>query len=94
MANARKGIYGGVSGLQRTLANMGLLLSYVIAITVASLTVPRYVAFEVFLGTYNGSLPSQFIMGIHSALLLGAGILAVGLVLSVLRGKEVRSEVS
>ena len=93
MANARKGIYGGVSGLQRTLANMGLLLSYVLAITIASLTVPRYVAFEVFLGTYNGSLPPQFITGIHSALLLGAGILAVGLVLSALRGKEVRSEV-
>ncbi|BFH73742.1 MFS transporter [Sulfurisphaera javensis] len=94
MANARKGIYGGVSGLQRTLANMGLLLSYVIAIAISSLTVPRYVAFEVFLGTYNGKIPAQFISGIHSALLLGSFILAIGLVLSALRGKEVRSEVS
>ena len=93
MANARRGIYGGVAGLQRTLANMGLLLSYVMAITIASLTVPRYVAFAVFLGTYNGALPLQFITGIHSALMLGAGILAVGLVLSALRGKEVRSEI-
>lgn len=93
MANARKGIYGGVSGLQRTLANMGLLFSYVLAITISSLTVPRYVAFEVFLGTYNGNLPSQFITGIHSALILGAFILGIGLVLSALRGKEVRSEV-
>ncbi|BFI74931.1 Putative multidrug resistance protein MdtD [Sulfurisphaera ohwakuensis] len=91
MANARRGIYGGVSGLQRTLANMGLLLSYVLAITISSLTVPRYVAFEVFLGTYNGKIPAQFITGIHSALVLGAIILFIGLVLSALRGKEVRS---
>ncbi|MEM3848093.1 MAG: MFS transporter, partial [Metallosphaera sp.] len=51
MANARRGFYGGANGLLRTLANLGTLSSYVLALTVASLSIPRYVAFEVFLGT-------------------------------------------
>ncbi|BFI73713.1 MFS transporter [Nanoarchaeota archaeon] len=91
MANARKNLYGGVSGLQRTLSSIGLLFSYVLAITIASLTIPRNIAFEVFLGTYNGKISPQFINGIHSALLLGIIILFVGLILSALRGKENRS---
>ncbi len=53
MANAPRGFYGGASGLARTLSNIGTLLSYVIAISVSSATVPRYVSFEVFLGTTN-----------------------------------------
>ncbi|BBG27619.1 MFS transporter [Sulfuracidifex tepidarius] len=92
MANASMGDYGGVSGLLRTLANMGTLSSYVMTIAVASIAVPRQVAFEVFLGTANllGGVSSAFMTGVRTDLLVSAGILSVALVLSALRGKEVR----
>jgi len=94
MANAPRGFYGGTSGLARTLSNIGTLLSYVIAISVSSVTVPRYVAFEVFLGTKNliGGVASSFLMGLKSAFYVSLGILAAALVLSALRGKEARAQ--
>jgi len=94
MANAPRGFYGGASGLSRTLSNIGTLLSYVIAISVSSATVPRYVAFEVFLGTTNliGGVASSFLTGLRSALYVSLGILSIALVLSALRGKEDRKQ--
>ncbi|BDC17850.1 MFS transporter [Acidianus sp. HS-5] len=92
MSNAPRNIYGGVSGIMRTLANIGILISYVIAISIASLTIPRYVAFEVFLGTYSlGELSGKFLLGIHSAFYASIVILSIALVLSAIRGKEERS---
>jgi EmrB/QacA subfamily drug resistance transporter len=94
MANAPRGFYGGASGLARTLSNIGTLLSYVIAISTSSVTVPRYVAFEVFLGTTNliGGVASSFLTGLKSALYVSLGILSIALVLSALRGKEDRKQ--
>jgi|ECHnycMinimDraft_1075156.scaffolds.fasta_scaffold00973_4 EmrB/QacA subfamily drug resistance transporter len=92
MANAARGYYGGVSGVLRTLSNMGTLLSYVITLTVASLAIPRYVAFQVFLGTSSlvGGLTTKFLAGIHVAFIVSIGILAVGAILSAIRGRENR----
>jgi EmrB/QacA subfamily drug resistance transporter len=94
MANAPRGFYGGASGLARTLSNIGTLLSYVIAISVSSMTVSRYVAFEVFLGTTNliGGVASSFLTGLKSALYVSLVILSIALVLSALRGKEDRKQ--
>lgn len=93
MANTPKNLYGGISGILRTLGNTGILLSYVITITVASLAVPRYVAFEVFLGISNlvWGVASKFLIGLHAAFLISMGILAVAAILSAIRGKEVRA---
>jgi EmrB/QacA subfamily drug resistance transporter len=92
MANSPEESYGSISGLSRTLGNLGTLTSYVLAITVSSLSVPRYVAFQVFLGTVNliGGLAQTFLQGIHTALIVSIVILCVALVLSAARGKEVR----
>ena len=92
MANAPSGFYGLSSGLLRTFANIGTLISYVLAITIASLTVPRDVAFEVFLGLHDiiGTLASKFMAGIHSALIMSFGIIVVAIILSAFRGKEKR----
>ena len=83
MSGAPRDLYGSISGLLRTLSNMGTLLSYVITVSVASLAVSRTVAFEVFLGVH-AKVPASFVNGIHSALtvsiilLIVAGFLSAG----------------
>lgn len=94
MANAPQGYYGLSSGMLRTFANIGTLISYVLAITIASLTVPRNVAFEVFLGLHDivGTLAAKFMIGIRSALIMSFAIIVVAIILSAFRGKENRGE--
>lgn len=90
MRNAPRQFYGAISGLARTLGNIGTLASYVISITVASLSVSRETAYEVFLGTTNlqGGVSVSFVHGIHEAFLTSIGILVLALVISALRGSE------
>ncbi len=92
MANAPRGSYGAVSGLRSMLANTGMLLSFVLAITIASAVVPRYVAYEALLGTTQliGGIGAQFLTGIDGALYVSGAILAVATVLSALRGPHPR----
>ena len=95
MANARPGSYGSISGLLRTVQNIGLVGSYVLAISVAAASIPRYVAFEVFIGTksLSGGVSQAFISGIDHAFYASIIILVVAGVLSVIRGKDVRKQV-
>ena len=92
MANAPRGAYGAVSGLRSMLANTGTLLSFVLAISIASVTVPRYVAYEALLGTTQliGGIGAEFLTGIDGALYVSAAILVVASVLSALRGPHDR----
>jgi EmrB/QacA subfamily drug resistance transporter len=93
MANARQGGYGSISGLLRTVQNIGLVGSYVLAISVAAASVPRQVAFEVFIGTssLSGKVSSAFLGGIHNAFYASIIILAIAAALSYSRGKEIRN---
>ena len=90
MAQATPQTFGSISGLRATLMNLGTLLSFVLALTIASASVPRYVAYSVFLGTTNlvGGLGAGFLTGIHAALYGSAVILLVAAVLSWSRGRE------
>ncbi|HXW99452.1 MAG TPA: MFS transporter [Methanomicrobiales archaeon] len=94
MAHAPHGTYGGVSGLLRTMQNIGILGSFVITIAVAAASIPRELAFEVFIGTTNlkGGVSQAFIMGIDSALWISLVFIAIAGILSWLRGEETRSE--
>jgi EmrB/QacA subfamily drug resistance transporter len=94
MANARSRSFGSISGLLRTLQNIGTLGSFVLAISIAALSVPRSVAFQVFLGTIEGGLSSEFIVGIDSAFYVSLSLLALAAILSYFRGKEIRKESS
>jgi EmrB/QacA subfamily drug resistance transporter len=93
MANARAGSYGSISGLLRTVQNIGLVGSYVLSISVAAASIPRQVAFEVFIGTrsLSGGVSQAFISGIDHAFYASIAILAVAGVLSFIRGKEIRN---
>jgi EmrB/QacA subfamily drug resistance transporter len=94
MANAKQGNYGSISGLLRTLQNVGILGSFVVAISVASASIPRQLAFQVFISTVklSGGLSSSFITGIDAALYASIAILAIAAILSATRGKENRTE--
>jgi hypothetical protein len=88
------GSFGSISGLLRTVQNIGLVGSYVLAISVAAASVPRQVAFEVFIGTssLSGGISTSFLGGIHNAFYASIVILVIAAVLSYFRGKEVRKE--
>jgi len=96
MFSAPKQYYGSVSGVSRTLGSIGTTLSYVLSITVATLSIPRYVAFEIFLGTnvLNGKVDNVFVSGLHVAFLVSAIIILAASIFSVLGGrtKEKRRE--
>lgn len=87
MSSAPRELYGSISGLLRTLSAIGTLLSYVISISVASISVPRYVAFQVFLGTgaLSGNVSTKFLAGIHVALWISLVFLIIAGAMSYFR---------
>ena len=92
MVNAPGGSYGAVSGLLRTLQNIGTLGSYVLAISVLSLALPRSVAYKVFIGTTKmlGGLTSGFVQGLHVTFEVSLLLLLLTGLMSYVRGKDVR----
>jgi EmrB/QacA subfamily drug resistance transporter len=93
MASAPPRAYGVVSGLLRTFSNIGMVCSFAVALLIASLSIPRQLAFEIFLGVgrIQGQLSTAFVDGMHFALFGSIAVLLVALILSVLRGKEART---
>jgi hypothetical protein len=94
MSKARQGNYGSIFGVLGTLQNVGILGSFVLAISVASASIPRELAFQIFINTVqlSGNLSSAFITGIAGALVASIILLAASAVLSATRGKETRTE--
>ena len=94
MASAPPRAYGVTSGLLRTLSNLGMVSSFAVALLISSISVPRQVAFQIFLGVgggIHGQLSSAFVQGMHSALLASISLLVVAFLLSILRGRESRT---
>ena len=93
MSSAPPQAFGIASGLLRTFSNIGMVCSFAVALLIASLSIPRQLAFEIFLGV--GGLSSQlsqaFIVGMRAALFASVALLAIALVLSIMRGKERRT---
>jgi EmrB/QacA subfamily drug resistance transporter len=89
MSQASPRTFGEISGLRATLANIGTLLSLVLALTIASASIPRALAYQVFIGTTNlvGGVGADFLTGIHAAFYGSAAILAVAAILSWSRGR-------
>jgi EmrB/QacA subfamily drug resistance transporter len=92
MANARAGDYGSISGALRMVQNIGILGSFVLAITVASASIPRQLAFEIFVGTSRliGNVTEAFIHGIDAALAVSLFLLILAGAMSWSRGAEQR----
>ena len=95
MANAPRNSFGIASGILRTFSNIGMVCSFAVALLVASISIPRQLAFEIFLGVgkINGALSQAFVHGMRSALTVSIALIGVALLLSILRGKEARGVV-
>ncbi|BFH72168.1 MFS transporter [Sulfurisphaera javensis] len=88
MYYAPKQYYGAVSGVSRTLGSIGTVLSYVMSISVSTLVIPRYVAFEILLGTnaLDPKTGADFVNGLHFAFLISAVIIIIASVFSLASG--------
>jgi len=80
-------LFGVASGMLRTFANVGMVFSFAVAILVSARSIPRGLAFAIFVGTTHLSreLASAFTTGLHSAFLASVGIMALAAVLSATR---------
>ncbi|HLH86509.1 MAG TPA: MFS transporter, partial [Thermoplasmataceae archaeon] len=96
MANSPKDLYGLASGFLRTMANIGMLGSFTLSVSVLSLTISRELAFRVFAGVGEiiGNISSSFMAGVRASLYISLIILAMAALFSSLRGQEVRSAVA
>ncbi len=90
MANAPAGSYGSTNGFLRNMQSIGGLLSYVIVIYTAAASIPRQVAFEVFVGTTHllGGLTTSFVTGIQTALVVSLALMIIAAFLSHARGRK------
>jgi EmrB/QacA subfamily drug resistance transporter len=90
------GMFGVASGMLRTIANLGMVLSFTSALVVAAHAITRQVAFAIFVG--NVSLTAvagnSFLRGIHAAFYFSVGALVVAGVLSALRGRPTGAELA
>jgi EmrB/QacA subfamily drug resistance transporter len=80
-------LFGVASGMLRTFANVGMVFSFAVAILVSARSIPRGLAFAIFVGTTRLShlLAGAFTSGLHSAFLASVGIMAVAAALSATR---------
>ncbi|QIW24589.1 MFS transporter [Sulfolobus sp. S-194] len=88
MYYAPKQYYGSVSGISRTLGSIGTVLSYVMSISIATLVIPRYIAFEILLGTnaLDPKTGADFVQGLHFAFLVSAVIIIIASIFSMASG--------
>ena len=83
-------VFGVSSGMLRTFQNTGMVFSFSMAILIASRSIPRQVAFAVFVGTakLHGHIASIFTSGLHAAFYASMSFLALAAVLSAMRGRH------
>ena len=79
--------FGTASGLLRTFANVGMVFSFAVAILVAARSIPKSLAFAIFVGTTRLShhLAGVFTSGVHAAFYSSMAFMALAAVLSATR---------
>lgn len=80
------------SGMLRTFSNIGMVFSFSVAILVAARSIPKHLAFAIFVGTTSlkGHLAKDFASGLHSAFYALMAFMVVGAVLSAVRFGHLR----
>ena len=87
MRASPQAMFGIASGMLRTFSNVGMVFSFAVAILVAARSIPRNLAFAIFVGTTNltSHLAEVFTSGLHSAFYASMAIMAVAALLSATR---------
>jgi EmrB/QacA subfamily drug resistance transporter len=82
--------FGIASGMLRTFANIGMVFSFSLAILVASRSIPRGLAFAIFVGTtaLHGGLARAFTTGLHAAFYALLVFIVLAAVTSAMRGRH------
>ncbi len=80
-------MFGISSGMLRTFSNVGMVFSFSVAILVASRSIPKHLAFAIFVGTtsLNGHLAKVFTSGLHAAFYALTIFMVIAAVLSATR---------
>lgn len=88
MRGAPPGEYGIASGMLRTFANIGMVLSFAAALLMASTRIPRGLAFAIFVGSahLHARSTADFLSGLHVALYLSIGAICLAAIGSSARG--------
>ena len=88
MKAAPPDMFGIASGMMRTFSNVGMVFSFSVAILVASRSIPRELAFAIFVGTssLHGALATAFTTGLHAAFYAMVAFMVIAAILSGLRG--------
>ncbi len=79
--------FGISSGMLRTFGNIGMVFSFSMAILIASRSIPRSLAFAIFVGSARlaGRLAVAFTSALHAAFYASTGIMALAAGLSAIR---------
>ncbi|MGC9154806.1 MAG: MFS transporter [Ferrimicrobium sp.] len=87
MKAAPRQVFGIASGMLRTFQNTGMVFSFSMAILIASRSIPRQVAFAIFVGTakLHGEIAQVFVNGLHSAFYASMIFLVIAAILSATR---------
>ncbi len=90
MKSSEHGRFGTASGVLRLFGSMGIMGSFIIVIVTASLAIPRYLAFEIFVGTSKliGGVTSGFVKGMDFSFIFLIAMLVIAAILSLTRGNE------
>jgi len=94
MASSPPDRYGVSSGIMNTFRNTGMVMSFALALTAVTGVIPTATVYELFIGTFSGTLAPNYASGYLSGQSYAFGISAILLIASTLfslvRGKERR----
>ena len=86
--------YGVASGIMNTFRNSGMVMSFALALTALSGAIPTETIYQLFIGTFSGTLApdyaTAYLGGQSLAFELSAGLIVVAAAFSLARGKENR----
>ncbi len=90
MKSSEAGRFGTASGILRLFGSIGIMGSFIIVIVTATLAIPRYLAFEIFVGTSKliGGVTTSFVKGMHFSFIFLIAMLVIAALLSLTRGNE------
>jgi len=94
MASSPPARYGVSSGMMNTFRNTGMVMSFALTLTAITGIIPTSIIFQLFIGTFSGTLApiyaSAYLSGQRYAFGISAVLLIASVLFSLIRGKESR----